>query len=225
MREYFAEINRFLDRIMTPAVKIIVVVNTLILLYFIVMRTVAGPLFYYPFLALAFSPALALMRGCVWQFLTFNFVHVEFFHCAVNMLGLWFFGRTLEERWGTRRFWNFYLCTGFGAGLFHALIVLGLGYHNGVIIGASGAIYGIFLAFAAYYPTAPVYVFGIYPIQAKHLVFVEVLITFLASTSPGASGGQISHLTHLTGLVAAYIWLSIYHRTVDIRRWRWTRAF
>jgi membrane associated rhomboid family serine protease len=222
LKETISEINRALDRFLTPAVKIILVINVLFFFFLVLIQAVYQQGAAFLVLNLGHMPASAIFRFHIWQFLTFNFVHAEFPHLLFNMLGLFFFAPPLESRWGTRRFWHFYLFTGIGAGIFHALIALATGQTGALIIGASGAIYGVFLAFAAYYPDQPIYLFGVYPIKAKFLLAGMIFMTFLASANQ--SGSHIAHLTHLGGLIAGYIWLAIHHRDWDVRRWRWTRT-
>ena len=151
------------------------------------------------------------------------FVHFEFWHLFVNMLGLFFFAPALERRWGSRTFWKFYMIAGIGAGVMHAIIslVFQLPELRAYIIGASGAIYAVLLAFAAYYPNQPVYVYGVLPIKVKYLMIMFVVLAFF-STAGGLNSG-ISNLTHLTGLGVGYVWLALRHHDWDIRRWQWTR--
>jgi membrane associated rhomboid family serine protease len=222
MRDFFAEINRMLDRFLTPAVKVILVINVVSLLFFTILMAVNEHWWELLMFLLGQTPSVSVLHLFVWQFLTYNFVHANFVHLFMNMLALWFFAPPLENRWGTRRFWQFYLITGVGAGVCHALLTLLTGNANQTIVGASGAIYGVLLGFAAYHPDQPVYLMGVVPIKAKYLVILMILMIFLSSA--GYSGGNVSHLTHLTGLIVAYVWMAIYHRDWDIRRWRWTRG-
>ena len=79
--------------------------------------------------------------------------------------------------------------------------------------------FGILFAYAVYYPNRPVYVWGLFPILIKYLVGIIILLEFLAM---GNMDG-ISHITHLTGLAVAFVYLSRYHRTTDLTRWRYMR--
>ena len=146
---------------------------------------------------LIFIPALIFPR--FWTIATYMFVHVGLFHLLFNMLALFFFGPPLEERWGSRTFVRFYFLAGAGGAL------LSLLFPNQAIAGASGAVYGIMVAFAMYWPENPIYIWGILPVKAKWLVaFLVGLSTFYA-----ISGGQAgtAHLAHLGGAIAAFAYL------------------
>ena len=227
MSGFFAELHRMLDRFLTPAAKLILIINVIVCLVMIILSinptAIAGAL-----LLLGQTPALSVMRGCVWQFVTYAFVHMEPFHLLFNMLILWFFAPALENRWGTRTFWSFYLTVAIGAALFHALftLVLRIGESHVPVIGASGVMYGIMLAFAAYQPEQPVILWFVFPIKIKYLVIILGLFNFMMSASPVMSAtSNVSYLTHLTGLGVAYLWMARHHRDWDIRRWRWTRGW
>jgi len=222
--EFIAKVDRFLSRHLTPVVKTIFVINCAV---FILIQTAlffGAPgrrLVEFVLGLLAESPRRALGRAMIWQFLTYMFVHVGGFHILLNMLILWFFGPPLENRWGGRRFWSFYLITGAGAGLLHAAIALLSGRELGPIVGASGALFGVLLASAAYYPNQPVLFFGIFPIQIKWLVALLVLFEIFALRDSLRDG--VSHVAHLSGALVAFLWLARHHHTADITRWRWTR--
>ena len=219
MNGFFGEFNRMLDRFLTPAVKTIFLINVVITLALIILGSIAPgfiEIFLYYF---AQSPWLSVKHGFIWQFVTYMFVHVEIMHLVFNMLALWFFAPPLEERWGTKTFWRFYLTTGVGAGVLHAVIALLTGYEMAPIIGASGAIYGVLLAYAAYYPDSVMLIYGVFPMKAKHVVIMNIFLIFLFTSS--GRGGNVSNLTHLTGLGVAYVFLALRHKSWDIRRWQW----
>jgi membrane associated rhomboid family serine protease len=146
---------------------------------------------------LGFSPAHFLTRP--WTLLTYAFTHVDFFHVLFNMLALFFFGPPLEERWGAQGFLRFYLVSAAGAALF-SLLQPAL-----YVIGASGAVYGVMLAFALYWPNSPIYIFGIFPIAAKWLVGGLALFSILSIM--GGGGGGIAHWAHLGGFITAFAYL------------------
>ena len=145
----------------------------------------------------------------VWQVATYMFLHGGIFHIVFNMLALWMFGAELERMWGTRYFLKFYLATGIGAGVLTVLFSLlpfgfarQLQYAN--VIGASGAIYGLLLAYALYFPDRPIYMYFVFPIPAKIFVAIMGGIAFLSSLS---EAGGIANATHLGGLLVGYIFL------------------
>jgi membrane associated rhomboid family serine protease len=147
----------------------------------------------------------------LWQPLTYMFLHGNFFHIFFNMFALWMFGSDLEELFGSRNFFKFYLYSGFGAGLCIALMNNYLFTHyslNPITVGASGAIYALLLAYGMIWPNREVLLYFLFPIKMKYLLLIFGGIEFfgtLASTSGG--GGNISHIGHLGGLVTGFILL------------------
>jgi len=145
----------------------------------------------------------------LWQVATYMFLHGGIFHIVFNMLALWMFGAELERMWGTRYFLKFYLVTGVGAGALTVLFSLlpfafsrQLQYAN--VIGASGAIYGLLLAYALYFPDRPIYMYLLFPIPAKIFVAIMGAIAFVSSLS---EAGGVANATHLGGLAVAYLFL------------------
>jgi len=144
----------------------------------------------------------------IWQPVTYLFLHGGFSHILLNMLVLWMFGVQLERLWGLPYFLRYYFITGIGAGV--ATIGAGLlpfafsePTYFAVTIGASGAIYGLLMAFAIYYPNTPILMFFLFPVPAKYFVMIIGAITFL---SVPRSGG-VAHVAHLGGLVVGYVYL------------------
>lgn len=179
----------------TPWVKRLLIANIAVfLLTWIVGKipAVAGVLGYLPLV-----PSQVLARP--WTVLTYMFVHGGLFHLLFNMLGLLFFGPPLEERWGSREFLKYYLIAGIGGALFSFI------FPNQAIVGASGAVYGIMLAFAMYWPDNPIYIWGILPVKAKWLVLFLFLLSLFSAMDGGASG--VAHLAHLGGLVTGFAFL------------------
>ncbi len=153
---------------------------------------------------LAFQPARIILRP--WAPVTYMFVHGGLYHLFFNMLMLVFFGRPLEERWGEGEFLKFYLICGLGGALLSFLFL------PSSIVGASAAVYGVMLAFAMNWPRAPIYVFGIFPVEARFLVgFMAAVALFSAAGSAGDS--DVAHLAHLGGLIAGWIYLKADWRT------------
>jgi membrane associated rhomboid family serine protease len=145
----------------------------------------------------------------VWQLATYMFLHGGIFHIVFNMLALWMFGTELERTWGTRYFLKFYLVVGVGAAALTVLFsLLPFGFarqlQHANVIGASGAIYGLLLAHALYFPDRPIYMYLLFPIPAKIFVAIMGAIAFLSSMS---DAGGVANATHLGGLAVAYLFL------------------
>lgn len=156
---------------------------------------------------LAMNPVLVAREGFLWQLLSYMFVHDGISHILFNMLGLLFFGTQLERRIGSSEFLLFYLLTGFLAGLFSFAVWWFTGNLQIFLVGASGAIYGVLLGFATYFPFATIYVFGILPVKAPILVLAFTAIELFSQLT--RLGGRVAHLTHLAGFAAAYLYLMI----------------
>jgi membrane associated rhomboid family serine protease len=146
----------------------------------------------------------------IWQVATYMFLHGNVLHILFNMLALWMFGTELERIWGTRYFLKFYFVTGIGAAILtivFSLLPLAASeelYYRSVIIGASGAIYGLLLAYALYFPDRPILLFLIFPIPAKYFVMIVGALAFYSSV--GELGG-VANATHLGGIIVGYAYL------------------
>jgi membrane associated rhomboid family serine protease len=158
---------------------------------------------------LGLVPAFVLHQFWVWQLATYMFLHGGLFHILFNMLALWMFGTELEHMWGTRYFLKFYFVTGIGAAVLTVLFsLLPFGFaqqlQRSIIIGASGSIYGLLLAYALYFPERPILMFFVVPVPAK--IFVAIMGAIALYSSVSESGG-VANATHLGGLVVAYVFL------------------
>jgi membrane associated rhomboid family serine protease len=158
---------------------------------------------------LGLRPTFVVRYFWVWQLATYMFLHGGVFHIVFNMLALWMFGTELERRWGTPFFLKFYAVTGVGAGVLTVLFSLlpfaaAQQLYQANIIGASGAIFGLLLAYALYFPERQIYMYFVFPIPARVFVAIIGAIAFLSSL--GDSGG-VASATHLGGLAVAYVYL------------------
>lgn len=134
-----------------------------------------------------------------WQLITYQFLHGGFSHIFFNMLMLWMFGMEIENLMGSAKFLVFYLLAGIGGGL----LQLFLGSGGGPIIGASGAVFGVMVAFAMYFPDRPIYLYFLLPIKAKYLIVGLMIIEFLSV----GNGSFVAHLAHLGGAVVGFIFI------------------
>ena len=157
---------------------------------------------------LGLVPTLVLHKFWVWQLATYMFLHWGIFHILFNMLALWMFGAELERIWGTRYFLKFYFLTGIGAGALTVLFSL-LPFdfarlvQGSVIVGASGAIYGLLLAYAMYFPDRPILLI-VFWVPAKWCVAILGAIALFSSLS---DAGGVANATHLGGLLIGYLLL------------------
>ncbi len=156
---------------------------------------------------LALIPALVIVENWIWTPFTYMFIHGGMWHLLFNMLGLFFFGVQLERRIGSHEFLLFYLLSGTLAGFLSFVVYVLTGTYNIALIGASGAVFAVLLAFATYFPGATILLFGIIPIRAPVLVIgyagLEVFNMFTRT------GGNVAHMTHLLGFAVAFLYLLI----------------
>lgn len=188
----------------TPAVKWLLISNVgVFILHFFLTQAKRGYLID-PF---GLSPRDILTGFAFWQPVTYLFIHsaTSFSHILFNMLALYMFGSPLEQTWGTNRFLRFYFASGIGAGIFVIVLNLLFGSVDTRTIGASGAIYGLLLAFGLMFPEATVLFAFIFPMKAKYFVAIIGAIVFLSSIGDSDSG--VSHFAHLGGMVAGYLYM------------------
>jgi len=201
----------------TDAIKILVSVNFGIFLLQTIARTEG---MFFPLFGLV--PKMVWSEFMLWQPFTYLFFHGSIWHVLINMFILWMFGSELERLWGKEHFLKFYFVTGVGAGL--VTIIFGLNSMT-PIVGASGAVYGVLLAYGLTYPNRTVYLYGIIPIKSLWFVIGIGVIAFMSSFD---NISQISHLTHLSGMVIGYLmlkrpvrfndlWFTIRKRTLEFK--------
>jgi len=159
--------------------------------------------------ALGLQPVSVIHELRVWQLVTYMFLHGGLLHILFNMLFLWMFGTELERTWGTRFFLKFYFVTGIGAAILTVLFALlpftiSQQIYGATTIGASGAIYGLLMAYGLYFPNRPIYMYFLFPVPARIFVWILGAIAFYASL---AGGGGVANATHLGGLLVGYVYL------------------
>jgi membrane associated rhomboid family serine protease len=164
---------------------------------------------------LGLTPALVVEKGFIWQVVSYMFLHSTsgFFHIFFNMYAVLIFGTPIEQEWGSRKFVGYYLFCGAGAGISILLINLisqGGAYHIPTI-GASGAVFGLLLAFGVLYPNTEILLFFFVPIKAKYLVMLYGLVELYLELFGGQS--SISHIGHLGGLFFGIVYFLITRRS------------
>ena len=187
----------------TPAVRAIIIANAALF-----VPAFFAPAFMHHYFGLA--PEVVFTDGWIWQIATYAFIHADITHVLFNMLIVWMFGVDLERRWGASAFAKFYAVCGIGAGL--TVLAVSLLPFDGArlmyvaeTIGASGACYGLLMAWALLYPTRQILLFFLFPVQARYAVLIFGALAFFSGLSSG--GGPVAHFAHLGGLVAGYLYL------------------
>ena len=210
-------------QLFTDAIKILVSVNFGIY----ILQSVSGKEDVF-FRLFGLVPSTFISDLMLWQPFTYLFFHAPFYssvgisHVLLNMLGLWVFGRELEQAWGKTKFLRYYFTTGIGSGLITYFFQIG---SDNPVIGASGAVYGILLAYGISYPNRMLYIWGLIPVRSMWLVIIMGSIAFFGLL--GNADG-ISHVTHISGMLIGYvlikkkwrlqdIWFAIRKKTVEFQ--------
>jgi len=158
---------------------------------------------------LSMNPMLVIHRGWIWQFVTYMFVHSPhgITHILFNMVALFIFGRQVEHQMGSREFLLYYITAGTLAGIFSFFVYLLSGNHWVFLMGASGAMYAVQLAFAVFFPRSVIYIWGILPLRAPIMVlgFTGLSIVFMVT----GAGGNVAHITHLAGFAFGWIYFVV----------------
>lgn len=186
---------------MTPVVRALLIANVVAF----VLQQYAPPELVNAFV---FVPALALVRP--WSVVTYMFLHGDLMHLLFNMLALFFFGPRVEDRVFSRQFAILYFLSGITGALLSVVFAPGA-----AIVGASGGVFGVMLAFAWFWPHDRIFIWGVLPVPARMLVILTTL--FALWSGFGGMGGGIAHFAHLGGYLGAFLYL----RWLDRKR----RAF
>jgi membrane associated rhomboid family serine protease len=179
----------------TPAVRYIIFANGIIFLLQIIIGKILIGWF-------GLHPVLIYKKFYIWQFITYMFLHGDFLHIFFNMFILWMFGCEVERYWGDKEFLKYYLICGIGAGFFHLIFNMSSPIP---VVGASGAIFGILIAFALLFPDRLVILFP-FPIalKAKYwaIIFAAIELFFGVFSQSG-----VAHLAHLGGMIIGFVYL------------------
>lgn len=183
-----------MDSALPPAIKMLLIANAG--MFFLQILNYGAIVQY-----LGLSPSM-VTSGAVWQLVTYMFLHGGFMHILFNMFGLWMFGRDIEHAWGSREFLKYYMICGVGAGIVTVAALWGSVIPT---IGASGAVFGILLAYGMLFPNRLVYFMFVIPIPAKYFVIMFGVLELIASFQHTQDG--IGHFTHLGGLLIGFLYI------------------
>jgi membrane associated rhomboid family serine protease len=187
---------------LTPAIKWLIYINVAVF--------IAEWIFPEIIALCGLRPADVVRHLWVWQMVTYMFLHADPVHLLLNMLALWMFGVELERLWGTEAFLRYYFVTGVGAAI--STILVSLLPFDAVFemwrtptVGASGAIYGLLLAYGVIFRDRPILMWFLFPVPARWFVIITGALVLWASVTD-ATGGT-AHLAHLGGMVFGYVYL------------------
>ncbi len=152
-----------------------------------------------------------------WQLFSYQFIHADFWHLLFNMFALWMFGMEVEHTWGSRRFLTFYLMCGVVAGIFQLILAPILEPSQSAVptVGASGAVYGVLIAFAMLFPDRYIFLYFLVPVKAKYFVMGLIVLGILAIGGPT----NVANLAHLGGAFAGYLYVLSLTGRLPLHRW------
>ena len=210
-------------RVLPPVVKHLLIINAILFLATFTLNRFNIDLSDY--LGLHFFLAKDFMP---YQLFTYMFMHANFEHIFFNMFSLWMFGNTLENIWGSKRFLLFYIICGLGAAVsqevvqfidfemrtdWQGLAILNDGMREVLntwnTVGASGAVYGLLLAFGMLFPNSRIYLYFLFPIKAKWFVIGYAVIELLSGFF---TSGNVAHFAHLGGMLFGLILILIWKK-------------
>jgi len=196
------------------AVLFLIGINILVYIIMMVTRSL------FLFSILPMRPLDIIYRGRIWQFFTYMFVHSPYNirHVLFNMFALFIFGSRVEREMGSREFLLYYFITGTLAGIFSFAIYVFTGELGVSLMGASGAVFAVQLAYAAYFPRSIIYIWGIIPIRAPILVlgFAALEVIFLVT----GREGNVAHMTHLAGFAFGWLYFLLRFRIDPLKAMR-----
>ena len=170
------------------------------------------PLWYILNYWFALNPMAEGFNFQVWQLITYQFMHGSFTHILFNMFALWMFGMEIENYWGTKKFLTYYLLCGVVAGLFQLFLTPLLGSSAAVTIGASGAVYGVLIAFGLMFPDRYIFLYFLVPVKAKYLIGFLIVLEFMLVDS---AQSNVAHLAHLGGALAGFLFI-LFDKSIDV---------
>lgn len=200
---------------MPVVIRTLIAINVVVFIVQAVLGSISAgerPLNYYISQYLAFDPSPGVAFTQPWRFVTYLFLHGSGFHLLFNMLWLWWMGRSVEESVGPRTFSVLYFGSGIGGAFFH--IALSSLYGTSFVIGASGAVFGIMVAFAYLYPRVPIMLLLLPPIEARFVVagLIALDVLFLGS------GDNVARLVHLGGAGIGFLLIRAHYQGTDLSR-------
>jgi membrane associated rhomboid family serine protease len=196
---------------LTPGVKSILVINVAVYLLDLVFPGYIKPLF-------ALTPVVVLSKYWVWQIVTYAFVPPNGWELFLNMFALWLFAPHVESQWGTKYFMRFYLLCVIGAAGAQFLLA-----PESPVMGASGGIYGLLLAFGFLFPDAIIYLFFVFPVRAIQAVMFIALLLLVAAL--GSGGARLAQLAQLAGMLTGFLILKVPVWAERARLWQADRRF
>jgi len=165
---------------------------------------------------LSMIPGVIVSHKWLWTFVTYLFMHGSFGHVFFNMFGLFIFGKHVERQMGSKEFILYYLVTGALAGVFSFIVYYFTGSFRVILMGASGALFAVQLAYAVFFPTSIIYIWGILPLRAPVMVLGFTALELFFSVTGRNTG--VAHLTHLAGFAFGWLYFRVRFGISPLRR-------
>jgi len=214
----------------TPGVKWLIIINVVVFLMQLISASLGAGISS-PLEDLLAHNNDYINRGYIWQLFTYQFLHFRgsYFHLIFNMYALWVFGSELEAKWGRKEFIRFYLYSGTGAGIIIYILPVLLGQKAGTTIGASGAIFGVMLAYALTWPNRVLMLMMVFPVKVKYYVLGLGVMSLVLTLN--ITNSRISHVGHLGGLITAYLYIVLrlsrdshrFQKSTLMHKWKMTK--
>lgn len=203
---------------MPPAIKTLILINVAVFLIMLLSPIVDRFLYLFGALWPIASSGREGVSFQVWQLVTYMFMHGSLPHILFNMFALWLFGTEIENYWGTKEFIAYYFICGIGAALINLLTTIGTPYPT---VGASGAVFGILLAFGMMFPNRYIFLYFLFPIKAKYFVAGYAAIELLMGFSNSGMGSQsnIAHFAHLGGMIFGFAYIKYRQQGWSFSEW------
>lgn len=205
----------------TPMVKRILIIN--LSLWFVGAVILEHYVFSSPYLTiyLGLIPDLILKNFYVWQPFTYMFYHSpDLWSMMFSSISLWWFGGELERHWGSRFFLIYYLASGVGAAFLYVLFLLVYSILSGSgnllqnpVLGSSGAIFGLLVAYGLVFGERIVYFMFVIPVKAKWFVALIGGVVLVLTLNTGVQNGGAANIAHIAGAIAGFLFLLIWTRT------------
>lgn len=193
----------------TSVVNTLLIANILVFLFSLVIK-LEGLFGLHYFMSRSFN---------IFQLVTYMFMHGGFMHLFFNMFALWMFGRILENTWGSKRFLTYYMVCGLGAAFTQEVLQLLGVIPPAPVVGASGAVYGLLLAFAMMFPNMPMYIIPFpFPIKAKWMVIGYTIIELIEGV---ANFGNVAHFAHLGGMIFGCLLILYWRKKNNTHGWNY----
>lgn len=196
---------------LTPMVKILIITNAVVFVLQLLFRSLVGAGVLETYFAL--QPEM-VSRFWIWQLITYSFLHADFFHLLFNMLALWMFGSELENHWNSEIFLKLYIFASFLGGLLTYLV--DFWWPQGIVLGASGGVYGLLIAYAMIWPNREILFMMIFPLKAKYFVFILMLMIAFAQ------GGRVAHMAHAGGLLGGFLFIRYFQILSNLFQWNFS---